>query len=69
VAAAIDQALDAKEKGIKRTILFNFSGHGYFDTHAYKALQDNKLVDFEYPDKAIETSLADLPTIDESKFM
>jgi len=69
VAAAIDQALDAKEKGIKRNILFNFSGHGYFDTHAYKALQEKKLVDFEYPNAAIEAALTDLPIIDESKFM
>ena len=69
VAAVIDEALEAKENGKKKTILFNFSGHGFFDTHAYKALQENKLVDYEYPDKLIQSALGDLPAIDESKFM
>ena len=69
IASAIDKALEAKEEGKKCTILFNFSGHGYFDTHAYKALQDNELVDFEYPNTEIEAALNNLPTVDESKFM
>ncbi|MHA1563374.1 MAG: TrpB-like pyridoxal phosphate-dependent enzyme, partial [Promethearchaeota archaeon] len=59
IVAAIDKALEAKEEGKKCTILFNFSGHGYFDTH----------VDFEYPNEEIEAALKNLPTVDESKFM
>jgi tryptophan synthase beta chain len=69
IAAAIDSAVEAKDENKKRTILFNFSGHGHFDVLAYKAYMDNKLVDYEYPDSAIHKALEDLPKIDESKFM
>jgi len=31
IRAAIDEALEAKEAGEKRVILFNLSGHGYLD--------------------------------------
>jgi predicted alternative tryptophan synthase beta-subunit len=37
IRAAIDEALDAKEKGENRVILFNLSGHGNFDMGAYEA--------------------------------
>ena len=35
IRAAIDEALAAKEAGEARVILFNLSGHGYFDMTAY----------------------------------
>jgi len=35
IRAAIDEALDAKEKGEARVILFNLSGHGLLDLAAY----------------------------------
>ena len=38
VKAAMDEALDAKEKGEERVILFNLSGNGYFDMYAYEKL-------------------------------
>ncbi|MEN8242684.1 MAG: TrpB-like pyridoxal phosphate-dependent enzyme, partial [Chloroflexota bacterium] len=37
VRTAIDEALDAKEKGEERVIVFNLSGHGHFDLAAYQA--------------------------------
>lgn len=45
VRAAIDEALDAKEKNEKRNILFNLSGHGHFDMGAYDAYLAGKLID------------------------
>ena len=45
VRAAIDEALDAKEKGEKRVILFNFSGHGLLDLAAYDDYLQGHLVD------------------------
>ncbi len=69
IACVIEVAKAAKENNEKKTILFNFSGHGFFDTHAYKALQEGKLIEYEYPNHAIEDALKDLPQIDESKFM
>jgi len=35
IRAAIDQAIEAREKGEKRVILFNLSGHGLLDLAAY----------------------------------
>lgn len=35
VAAAIDEALEAKTTGEEKTILFNLSGHGFLDLTAY----------------------------------
>jgi tryptophan synthase beta chain len=46
---AIDEALDAKQKGEERVILFNLSGHGNFDLSAYQAYLSGKLVDFDSP--------------------
>jgi len=59
----IDEALDAKEKGEKRVILFNLSGHGHFDLSAYQAYLGGKLEDYEYPQEAIEEALEQIPQV------
>jgi len=38
VACAIDEALKCKEKGERKTIAFNISGHGFMDMEAYRAV-------------------------------
>ena len=63
IRAAIDEALDAKEKGEKRVILFNLSGHGYFDLASYESYLGGKLQDYEYPREAIQAAMATLPMI------
>jgi tryptophan synthase beta chain len=45
IRAAIDEALDAKQKGEKRVILFNLSGHGLLDLSAYDAYNQGQIVD------------------------
>ncbi|MDA8311271.1 MAG: TrpB-like pyridoxal-phosphate dependent enzyme, partial [Actinomycetota bacterium] len=35
IRATIDEALRAKEEGVERVILFNYSGHGLLDLGAY----------------------------------
>ena len=50
IAATIREALKAKAENTPRTILFNLSGHGYFDMYAYQQYLDNKLVDFDFDD-------------------
>ena len=45
IRAAIDEALDAREAGEERVILFNLSGHGLFDMAAYDAYLAGSLVD------------------------
>ena len=46
IKAVIDQALECKETGEEKTILFNFSGHGYFDLQAYDDFNNGKLKDY-----------------------
>ena len=48
IAAAVKEALDAKEKGEKRTILFGLSGHGFLDLPAYEAYNKGKLEDYDF---------------------
>jgi tryptophan synthase beta chain len=63
VRAAIDEALVAKEAGEARTILFNLSGHGYFDMGAYDAYHAGNLTNHEHPQDAIEEALKHLPQV------
>jgi tryptophan synthase beta chain len=63
IRAAIDEALDAKQKGDKRVILFNLSGHGNFDLGAYEAYLGGKLVDMAYPETKVQAALAELPQV------
>ncbi len=63
IRAAIDEALDAKEKGEMRVILFNLSGHGNFDMSAYQAYLDGKLEDFTYPEEEVKKAMEHLPKV------
>ena len=36
IAAVIDEANKAREENKEKVILFNLSGHGHFDMHAYE---------------------------------
>jgi tryptophan synthase beta chain len=63
IRAAIDEALDAKQKGERRVILFNLSGHGNFDMASYQAYFDGKLVDYEYPVEAVREAMTSLPQV------
>jgi tryptophan synthase beta chain len=62
IRAAIDEALDAKEKGEKRVILLT-SGHGHFDLGAYQAYLSGQLQDYAYPEAAIQAALTTLPQV------
>jgi len=48
IAAAIQEARDAAEKGEKRTILFGLSGHGFLDLPAYEAYNKGQLEDYDF---------------------
>jgi len=63
IRATIDEALDAKEKGEERVILFNFSGHGFLDLSAYKAYLNDELEDYEYPQEKVEEALKHVPNV------
>jgi tryptophan synthase beta chain len=63
ICAVIDEAIRCREAGEKKVILFNHSGHGYFDMSAYEAYLSGKLKDYEYPESEIQAALASLPNI------
>ncbi len=63
IKAAIDEALRCKEAGESKTILFNLSGHGFFDMTAYDRYLSGDLQDYEYPVDEVEAALASLPTV------
>lgn len=63
IAAAIQQALIAKEEGKKKTILFNLSGHGLIDMTAYDQYLAGDLSNFELPQEDIDKNIAKLEKI------
>lgn len=63
IKAAIDEALAAKQAGDKRVILFNLSGHGYFDMTAYDNYLSGELRDFAYPAEKVRDAMTQVPVI------
>lgn len=59
---AMQEALKCKESGEAKTIVFNLCGHGHFDLASYESYLSGKLVDFDYPEAAIQESLSHLPS-------
>ncbi|MEE9377212.1 MAG: TrpB-like pyridoxal phosphate-dependent enzyme [Candidatus Lokiarchaeia archaeon] len=70
IKETIDQALKAKENNEKKVILFNLSGHGFFDLLAYKEFMNGNLEDYELPTEEIQKALTsnEMPKIDETQF-
>lgn len=64
VRAAIDEAIKCKQEKVARTIVFNYSGHGFFDLGAYDKYFADKLEDYEYPKDKIEEALKELPQVE-----
>ncbi|MBM4236279.1 MAG: TrpB-like pyridoxal phosphate-dependent enzyme [Firmicutes bacterium] len=60
IKGAIDLALECKEAGEEKTILFNLSGHGHFDMTAYDDYLAGKIKDVDYPQEMIDQSIARL---------
>lgn len=63
IRAAIDEALAAKEAGEARVILFNLSGHGYFDMTAYDNYLAGGLKDFAYPAEKVREAMKSVPVL------
>lgn len=63
IKVAIDEALNCKKTGQKKTILFGLTGTGYFDLMAYQKYNDGKMEDYLPTDEEIAQSLATLPKV------
>ncbi len=58
IAQVVREAKKAKEEGVEKTIVFNFSGHGLVDLAAYDLYLNGKLHDYSISKEEIEKSLA-----------
>src|SRR5205814_3911905 len=63
IRAAIDEAIEAREAGESRVILFNLSGHGHFDMQAYDDYLNGRLPEVEFEESALEAGLAHVPEV------
>ncbi|KUG04752.1 tryptophan synthase beta chain like [hydrocarbon metagenome] len=63
IRAAIDEAIQGKEEGVARSIVFNLSGHGHLDLAAYDNYLSGKTEDIEFPEEALKESLKTLPQV------
>jgi tryptophan synthase beta chain len=61
IKGAIEEALDAKEKGEERVILFCLSGAGYFDMTAYETYFSGDMQERDFKPEAAEKALRELP--------
>ncbi len=61
IKATVDLALEAREAGEEKVILFNLCGHGHFDLAAYEAYLAGELVDLEYSEEEIERAVSQIP--------
>ena len=63
IRVAIDKALECKETGEEKTILFGLTGTGYFDLVAYEKFHNGEMTDVIPTDEQIAESIAKLPKI------
>ncbi len=58
IAQVIREAKKAKVEGVEKTILFNFSGHGYFDMASYGQYFNGELSNYSISDDEIMKSIS-----------
>ncbi|MGI6606316.1 MAG: TrpB-like pyridoxal phosphate-dependent enzyme [Peptococcia bacterium] len=63
IKAAIDAALEAKEAGVQKSIVFNLSGHGHLDLTAYENYLSGAIEDVVLSDEEIRKQAQELPKI------
>jgi len=63
IRAVVDEAVEAREAGQERVILFNLSGHGFFDLQAYDDYLNHRLPEIEFREEEMEAGLARLPDV------
>ncbi|MBQ1253150.1 MAG: TrpB-like pyridoxal phosphate-dependent enzyme [Alistipes sp.] len=63
IAVAVREALQAKEEGKSKTILFNLSGNGMIDLYAFEQYFAGNLVDYDLPEEEIRRAVDELDKI------
>ncbi|MEM2922008.1 MAG: TrpB-like pyridoxal phosphate-dependent enzyme [Candidatus Bathyarchaeia archaeon] len=57
IKAAVDEAVQCRETGEKKTLLFLLCGHGHFDMQAYDDFLSGKLLPYEYPENRVQEAI------------
>jgi tryptophan synthase beta chain len=57
IAQVVREANQAREEGLEKVILFNFSGHGMFDLAAYDQFLAGQLEDYTISDREIQKNI------------
>ncbi len=63
IKAAIDQAKLCTESGEKKTIVFNYSGHGHFDLMSYDKYFNDDMEDYSLPQDEIDEAEKTIPKV------
>jgi tryptophan synthase beta chain len=67
IKVAIDEALECKRSGEKKTILFGLTGTGYFDMSAYTSYNEKTMSDYIPTASDLAKGFATLPDIPQNK--
>ena len=68
IKAAIDEALECKETGEEKTILFGLTGTGYFDMKAYESFNNGTMSDYVPTDEDIRKGTDAIPRFPGNEF-
>ena len=63
IRVAIDEAMQCKQTGEKKTIVFGLTGTGYFDMYAYQKFHDGQMRDYIPTDEELAKGFATLPKL------
>ena len=68
IAAAMDEAVKAREEGKEKVIVFNWSGHGLMDLTGYEKYFNGELADHALPQEELDASLESLKDLPKPDF-
>jgi tryptophan synthase beta chain len=63
IRAVIDEAVEARESGQEKVILFNLSGHGHFDMQAYDDFLAGRLPEVEFRQEDVDAAMTRVPQV------
>jgi tryptophan synthase beta chain len=63
IRAVIDEAIQAREAGQEKIILFNLSGHGHFDMQAYDDYLAGRLPEVEFRQEDVDAAMTHVPQV------
>lgn len=58
IACAIDEAIQAREEGKEKAILFCYSGHGLMDLAGYDKFLNGELKEYALPDSLLHEAVS-----------